>query len=131
MSADANPVEGGGRSAGRSAAPPVPTAIARIAHGVEIAWSDGARSSYGTRLLRDACPCATCREKRAAPVASNPLLVLAPADIAPLAIVGMKPVGQYAYSIEFSDGHSSGIYTLDYLRELGGPRPDSGAPPKG
>jgi DUF971 family protein len=29
-------------------------------------------------------------------------------------------VGQYAYSIEFSDGHSSGIYTLDYLRELGG-----------
>jgi DUF971 family protein len=30
----------------------------------------------------------------------------------------MTPVGQYAYSIEFSDGHSSGIYTLDYLRAL-------------
>jgi DUF971 family protein len=36
-----------------------------------------------------------------------------------LAIAGMKPVGQYAYSVEFSDGHSSGIYTLEYLRELG------------
>jgi DUF971 family protein len=30
----------------------------------------------------------------------------------------MKPVGQYAYKIEFSDGHDSGIYTLDFLREL-------------
>lgn len=130
MNAEANPPGDGGRAAGRSAAP-VPTSIARIMHGVEIAWSDGARSSYGTRLLRDACPCATCREKRAEPVASNPLLVLAPADIAPLAIVGMKPVGQYAYSIEFSDGHSSGIYTLEYLRELGLPRPGNGDPSRG
>jgi DUF971 family protein len=48
------------------------------------------------------------------------LPVLKPEEVAPLTIAGMKPVGQYAYSIEFSDGHSSGIYTLDYLRELGG-----------
>ena len=41
-----------------------------------------------------------------------------PQETVPLAITGMTPVGQYAYSIEFSDGHSSGIYTLDYLREL-------------
>ena len=31
----------------------------------------------------------------------------------------MQPVGNYAYSIHFSDGHNSGIYTLDYLRHLG------------
>ncbi len=31
----------------------------------------------------------------------------------------MKPVGNYAYSIEFSDGHDTGIYTFEYLRELG------------
>jgi DUF971 family protein len=37
----------------------------------------------------------------------------------PLAITGMQPVGQYAYKIVFSDGHDSGIYTLEYLRELG------------
>lgn len=47
------------------------------------------------------------------------LTVLAPEETVPLAVTGMKPVGQYAYSIEFSDGHSSGIYTLEYLRELG------------
>jgi len=87
---------------------------------IEIAWSDGATSVYTPRLLRDACPCATCREKRVEPARPNPLTVLAPEELAPLTISGMKPVGQYAYSIEFSDGHSSGIYTLDYLRELGG-----------
>jgi DUF971 family protein len=48
--------------------------------------------------------------------------VLAAAEIAPLQIVGMQPVGQYAYSIDFSDGHSSGIYTLEYLHELAGSR---------
>jgi DUF971 family protein len=37
----------------------------------------------------------------------------------PLSISGMQPVGQYAYKIVFSDGHDSGIYTLEYLRELG------------
>ena len=87
---------------------------------IEISWSDGAVSVYTPRLLRDACPCATCREQRVEPVRPNPLAVLAPEELAPLAISGMKPVGQYAYAIEFSDGHASGIYTLDYLRELGG-----------
>jgi DUF971 family protein len=33
----------------------------------------------------------------------------------------MEPVGHYAYSIQFSDGHNTGIYTLDLLRSLGEP----------
>lgn len=100
---------------------PVPQALRRLDDGrVEIAWSDGVRVAYTPRLLRDACPCATCREKRVEPAAKPLLQVLAPQEIAPLSIAGMKPVGQYAYSIEFSDGHSSGIYTLEYLRELAG-----------
>ncbi|MDP6722272.1 MAG: DUF971 domain-containing protein [Pirellulaceae bacterium] len=37
----------------------------------------------------------------------------------PLRIKGMKPVGNYAYSIDFSDGHDSGIYSFDLLLELG------------
>jgi len=85
---------------------------------IEIAWSDGATAAYTPRLLRDACPCATCREQRGASQPKPLLLVLAPQETVPLAVTGMSPVGQYAYSIEFSDGHSSGIYTLDYLREL-------------
>jgi DUF971 family protein len=31
----------------------------------------------------------------------------------------MAPMGRYAYSIHFSDGHDTGIYTLELLRELG------------
>ena len=31
----------------------------------------------------------------------------------------MKPVGNYAYSIDFSDGHDTGIFTLESLREPG------------
>jgi DUF971 family protein len=31
----------------------------------------------------------------------------------------MSPVGNYAYAIAFSDGHDTGIYTIEYLRELG------------
>ena len=103
---------------------PIPTSIARreVEPGrppaIEITWSDGHRAVYSPRLLRDACPCATCREQRAAPQAKALLPVLAPQETVPLSVAGMRPVGQYAYSIEFSDGHSSGIYTLDYLREL-------------
>jgi DUF971 family protein len=105
----------------------VPTAIRRVAdaggpNAVEIDWSDGETARYTARLLRDACPCATCREKRTAPRPATPLLVLRPEELVPLAITGMKPVGQYAYSIAFTDGHDTGIYTLEYLRELAVPR---------
>ena len=29
-------------------------------------------------------------------------------------------MGSYAYSIQFSDGHNTGLYTLEFLREVGG-----------
>jgi len=32
---------------------------------------------------------------------------------------GMQPLGNYAYHIDFSDGHNTGIYSLEYLRQLG------------
>jgi hypothetical protein len=33
--------------------------------GVEIDWRDGHKSSWDFRWLRDACPCATCHDRRA------------------------------------------------------------------
>lgn len=103
-----------------SSAAPLPTALQRLEDGsIEILWNDGTRRVHSPRELRDACPCATCREKRdaAPPVALLP--VLSPEETRPLAVTGMKPVGQYAYSIGFSDGHETGIYLFDYLRDLG------------
>lgn len=33
-------------------------------------------------------------------------------------IGGIEPVGSYAVKLLFSDGHSTGLYTWDYLKEL-------------
>ena len=89
-----------------------------------IEWNDGLASEIKFSVLRSGCPCATCREKRAEPPAPagsglGSLPVLSLAEARPLSIIGMKPVGNYAYGISFSDGHDTGIYTLEYLRELG------------
>ncbi len=59
------------------------------------------------------------RETRRAPPPATSLTVLSPAEAKPLALTSMKPVGNYAYAVEFSDGHDTGIYTFDLLRELG------------
>ncbi|MCI0335169.1 MAG: DUF971 domain-containing protein [Planctomycetes bacterium] len=90
------------------------------ANHLRITWNDGQIREYAVRELRDKCPCATCREKRKAPPPPpTQLPIVSEADIRPLRIAAMKPVGNYAYSIDFSDGHNTGIYTLESLRELG------------
>ncbi|MBI3465222.1 MAG: DUF971 domain-containing protein [Planctomycetes bacterium] len=85
-----------------------------------IEWNDARKREYTVAELRSACPCASCREKRSAPPPPPTLLpVLSAAEARPLAILEMNPVGNYAYSIHFSDGHNTGIYTLELLRALG------------
>jgi DUF971 family protein len=85
-----------------------------------IGWSDGQKRQIRFRELRDRCPCATCREKRTQQETRPTLLpVLTDAEMRPLSILGMKPVGNYAYAIHFSDGHDTGIFTYELLRELG------------
>jgi DUF971 family protein len=87
---------------------------------LRIVWNDGESREYSVRELREQCPCATCRELRSAPPPpSNVLPVLSTAETQPLRITAMHPTGRYAYSIHFSDGHDTGIYTLELLRELG------------
>jgi DUF971 family protein len=81
-----------------------------------IDWSDGHRSSYTWKHLRDNCPCAGCREERLKP--PDPFRILKPSELVPLAPVAVVPVGHYAYKITWSDGHDTGIYTLENLREL-------------
>ena len=34
-------------------------------------------------------------------------------------ITGVEPAGQYALKLTFDDGHDSGLFTWDYLYELG------------
>ena len=86
-----------------------------------ITWSDGQRRKYAIRSLREACPCATCREKRSQPKDPLALPMLSKVPSQPLTIASMQPVGNYAYAIAFSDGHDTGIFAFDLLRQLGEP----------
>lgn len=94
-----------------------------------IDWNDGSQQAVEVKELRARCPCSVCRTKaesgQKAPQTSSPFTVLSDAEIRPLRIEGMKPVGNYAYSIKFTDGHSTGIYSFEYLRTLGEMRSSS------
>jgi DUF971 family protein len=81
-----------------------------------IHWSDGHRGVYAWKHLRDHCPCAGCREERVQP--PDPFRLVQPAELKPLRPVAVTPVGHYAYKITWSDGHDTGIFTLEHLREL-------------
>lgn len=99
-----------------------PTELARLDPAqLQITWSDGQRRTYTFTELRQKCPCATCRDERQAaaeaPQAMLPVVDLAAAQ--PLRVDKMVPVGNYAYGLTFSDGHDTGIYTFELLRELG------------
>ena len=107
----------------------LPVSIERVSESaIAIAWDDGSKTEWTARRLRDTCPCATCREKRRdepddSPQAGGEIIktmglpVISAAEARPLTISAMKPVGNYAYNVVFSDGHSSGLFTFDRLRD--------------
>ena len=65
------------------------------------------------RAIRLACRCANCIEEMSGRPLLDPTSV--PDDVQPLRISG---VGRYALQISWSDGHDTGIYTFEQLREL-------------
>ncbi len=88
-------------------------------HCLVIEWNDNASSRIPFKALRDNCPCAHCREAARNLQPAELLPVISAAEARPLMIQGMKPLGNYAYTIAFSDGHDTGIYKLELLRQLG------------
>jgi DUF971 family protein len=78
-----------------------------------IDWSDGVSARYPVRLLRQRCPCAECVDELSGERRLDPDSV--PAAVHPVEI---KPVGRYALYIRWSDGHDTGIYSFELLREL-------------
>lgn len=81
---------------------------------IEITWSDGTVTRHDARTLRGNCMCAECVEemsgRRRVTVEDVPEDVTAQR---------FHRVGNYAVRIYWSDGHSTGIYPYDKLRELG------------
>jgi DUF971 family protein len=88
--------------------------------GIHIDWKDGHHSQYGIQYLRDKCPCAACTGAHGTPPrepaqpSTSPFQMFAPA----LKMLNVEPVGGYAIRIHWSDGHSTGIYSWDHLREI-------------
>jgi len=89
--------------------------------GLEIDWQDGHRSAWTFAWLRDACPCATCVDERLQqgrkPGQPKPKAAeLLPMYKPPAKPASAHPVGRYALQFNWLDGHSSGIYSWEYLR---------------
>jgi DUF971 family protein len=101
---------------------PRPTAITldRTHRLLIISWDEGHRSEYPLAGLREACPCAECRGGHAnmgGPPDPNVFSVpLSPAKS--YEVIRIVPVGNYALTPEWADGHHTGIYTWAYLRGL-------------
>jgi DUF971 family protein len=88
--------------------------------GLTVQWSDGRTSFYPVAYLRRMSPSADAKMLREE-MARNPLTVL-PAgtvmDDRTLTATGATLVGNYALKISFSDGHDTGIFSWEYLREI-------------
>ena len=81
---------------------------------IAVLWHDGQQHHLDVRDLRLACRCAQCIEEMSGRPLLDPATVRA--DIAPRVITS---VGNYAITIDWNDGHSTGIYSYRYLRHLG------------
>jgi len=86
----------------------------RDARTLTVLWEDGRRDDLDVRDLRLACHCALCREEMSGRPLLDPKSVRP--DVTPRSITS---VGNYAITVSWNDGHSSGIYSFEHLRALG------------
>jgi DUF971 family protein len=91
-----------------------PTLVKRMSPTrTDVTWNDGHVSSYPSWYLRENCPCANCVEEFTGVRKLQKGSI--PDTLERLAI---EPVGNYALHFGWSDGHSTGIHTFEYLRQL-------------
>lgn len=99
--------------------------VANTGETLELVWADGLVQHITWSDLRRKCPCAVCQVEREKPTPVEPvkpanlLAVIDRAETLPIKPTSFRAVGNYAYAISFSDGHSSGIYSLSTLRQIG------------
>ncbi len=93
---------------------PTPTGITlhQKSRVMEVAFSDGRAFRLPFEYLRVFSPSAEVRGHGP----GQEVLQVGKRDVD---IVAIEPVGSYAVQPRFSDGHDTGIYSWDYLYELG------------
>jgi DUF971 family protein len=99
---------------GLDASTPIPTTIKlhQQSRVLEIAFSDGREFRLPYELLRVYSPSAEVRGHGP----GQEVLQIGKREVA---IKEVEPVGHYAIRPSFSDGHDTGIYSWDYLYDLG------------
>ncbi|MDR0354052.1 MAG: DUF971 domain-containing protein [Opitutaceae bacterium] len=93
-----------------------PQNIQLIGNELAIAWDDGAESYIPAARLRAASPSADQRGER--DLFGNLHGGSTRTDYPDVRVTAWEPVGNYALRFDFSDGHRTGIYSYDYLRDL-------------
>jgi DUF971 family protein len=80
---------------------------------LRITWADDRVCTYTAAALRRACPCAQCVNEWTGQRTLKPEAVSEEVEINDLSLVG-----RYALNFRWSDGHETGIYSFQYLRDL-------------
>lgn len=80
---------------------------------LRITWADERVCDYAAARLRRACPCAQCVNEWTGQRTLKPEAISDEVEINDLNIVG-----RYALNFRWSDGHETGIYSFQYLRDL-------------
>jgi len=88
---------------------PVEVRHQRSARQLVVVWEDAHESAFPLDYLRSWCPCAVCQGH--APEAKY-------LDLRDQQLVHLDAVGNYALSLTWKDGHSTGIYSFRLLRAL-------------
>jgi DUF971 family protein len=76
-------------------------------------FSDGHTSVFPTLYLRGYCPCARCQGH-----SGGPPDFLSVTEHEQIEVIDVQPVGSYALTITWADGHDTGIYSFQKLREM-------------
>lgn len=94
-----------------------PLDIQHVGDELAIKWEDGSESFIPLERLRRHCPCAGCRGEAdiLGNVYKNPGQ---PSPPTAFQLVRFSSVGGYAIQPVWADGHTTGIYSFDYLRRV-------------
>ena len=94
-----------------------PLDIQQIGEEVAIKWEDGSESYVSLETLRRHCPCAGCKGEMdvMGNLYKGPEAQLSPASFQ---LRQIRNIGGYAVQPIWADGHSSGIYSFDYLKRV-------------
>ncbi|HZP85460.1 MAG TPA: DUF971 domain-containing protein [Burkholderiales bacterium] len=95
-----------------TATPPTQITLHRASRILEITFADGISYRLPFEFLRVYSPSAEVR-------GHGPGQEVLQAGKRDVEITDIEPVGTYAVRLVFSDGHDTGLYSWDYLSELG------------